>query len=115
MFLSDLSIRRPVFAAVLMLVLLTLGVASYRRLSVDLFPCGETPVPSIATVRAGAPPAPVDRAVSKPIEDAPSPIAGVRQGGSISREGLSQVWVVFHLEKGPDDAAQQARCKLAAI
>src|SRR5687768_13591714 len=115
MYLSDLSIRRPVFAAVLMLVLLTLGIASYRRLSVDLFPSVEIPVVSIVTVYTGASPAAVEREVSKPIEEAVNPIAGVRHVGSISREGVSQVWVEFQLEKDPDDAAQDARGKLAAI
>jgi len=115
MFLSDLSIKRPVFAAVMMLVLLTLGIASYRRLSVDLFPSVEIPVISIVTVYQGASPATVEREVSKPIEEAVNPIAGVRHVGSISREGVSQVWVEFQLETDPDDAAQDARGKLASI
>jgi hydrophobic/amphiphilic exporter-1 (mainly G- bacteria), HAE1 family len=46
MFLSDLSVRRPVFATVLMLALVTLGIFSYRRLAIDMFPDVEIPVPA---------------------------------------------------------------------
>jgi len=115
MFLSNLSIKRPVFATVMMLALLTLGVASYRRLPVDMFPSVEIPVISIVTVYQGASPETVEREVSKRIEEAVNPIAGVRHVGSISREGVSQVWVEFQLEVDPDDAAQDARAKVGAI
>lgn len=56
MFLSDLSIKRPVFATVLMLALVTLGVFSYRRLAIDMFPDIEIPVLSIITQYPGASP-----------------------------------------------------------
>jgi HAE1 family hydrophobic/amphiphilic exporter-1 len=115
MFLSDLSIKRPVFATVMMLALLTLGIASYRRLPVDLFPSVEIPVISVVTLYPGAAPETVEREVSKPIEEALNPIAGVRHVGSVSREGVSQVWVEFQLEVDPDDAAQDARSKLGAM
>jgi HAE1 family hydrophobic/amphiphilic exporter-1 len=115
MFLSNLSIKRPVFATVMMLALLTLGLASYRRLPIDMFPDVEIPVISVVTVYQGASPETVEREVSKRIEEAVNPIAGVRHIGSISREGVSQVWVEFELEVDPDQAAQDARAKVAAI
>ena len=68
MFLSDLSIRRPVFAAVIMLTLVTLGVFSYRRLGLDFFPNVEIPVVMITTTYPGASPETVEREVSKRID-----------------------------------------------
>ncbi|HEX7018909.1 MAG TPA: efflux RND transporter permease subunit, partial [Gemmatimonadaceae bacterium] len=115
MFLSNLSIKRPVFATVMMLALVTLGITSYRRLAIDLWPDVEIPVISIITVFPGASPATVEREVTKRIEEAINPIAGVRHVGSTSREGVSQVVVEFELEVNTDRAAQDARTKIAAI
>jgi HAE1 family hydrophobic/amphiphilic exporter-1 len=115
MFLSNLSIKRPVFAAVLMLSLVTLGIASYRRLAIDLYPNVEIPVITIVTVYPGGSPETVEREVSKRIEEAVHPIAGVRHVGSSSREGVSQIFVEFELEVSADRAVQDARTKIAAI
>ncbi len=115
MFLSDLSIKRPVLATVMMLALVTLGIFSYRRLAVDMFPDVEVPVLSVITVYPGAAPESVEREVSKAIEEAINPIAGVKDVGSYSREGVSQVWVEFELGVRVNDAAQEARAKIAAI
>ena len=115
MFLSNLSIKRPVLATVMMLALVTLGTASYRRLAIDLYPNVEIPVITIVTIFPGASPETVEREVSKRIEEAVNPIAGVRHVGSTSREGVSQVFVEFQLEVNTDRAAQDARTKIAAI
>jgi HAE1 family hydrophobic/amphiphilic exporter-1 len=115
MFLSNLSITRPVFATVLMLSLVTLGIASYRRLAIDLYPSVEIPVITIVTVYPGGSPEAVEREVSKRIEEAVHPIAGVRHVGSSSREGVSQIFVEFELEVSADRAVQDARTKIAAI
>ena len=115
MFLSDLSIKRPVLAAVMMLALVTLGVFSYRRLAVDMFPDVEIPVMSVVTIFPGAAPESVEREVSKPIEEAVNPIAGVKHVTSVSREGVSQVVVEFQVGVRINDAAQEARAKIAAI
>ena len=76
MFLSNLSIKRPVFATVLMLALVTLGLFSYRRLSIDMMPDVEIPILSIITVFPGASPETVEREVTKRIEEAVNPIPG---------------------------------------
>ena len=115
MFLSNLSIKRPVFAAVMMLALVTLGITSYLGLPVDLWPNVEIPVITIITVYPGASPEAVEREVSKRIEEAVNPIAGVKHLGSTSREGVSQIVVEFALEVSPDRAVQDARTKIAAI
>src|SRR5512147_1990416 len=98
MFISNLSIKRPVFAAVMMLALVTLGIASYRRLAIDMMPDVELPFVRIITVYEGASPDTVEREVSKKIEEAVNPIAGVKHVGSLSREGVSTVWIQFELD-----------------
>jgi HAE1 family hydrophobic/amphiphilic exporter-1 len=115
MFLSDLSIKRPVFAAVMMLGLVTLGVFSYRRLAIDLFPDVEIPVISIVTIYPGASPETIEREVTKRIEEAVNPIPGVKRVISSSREGVSNVMVQFQLEVKINEASQEARAKINAI
>ncbi|MHB1044444.1 MAG: efflux RND transporter permease subunit [Thermoanaerobaculia bacterium] len=115
MFLSDLSIKRPVFATVLMLALVTLGAFSYRRLAIDMFPDIEIPVLSVITQYPGASPETVEREVTKKLEQAVNPISGVKHVYSTSREGLSTVIVEFNLEVKINDAAQDARSKISAI
>ena len=115
MFLSNLSIKRPVFATVLMLVLVTLGLFSYRRLAVDMMPDIEIPIASILTEYPGASPEAVEREVSRKIEEAVNPIAGVRHVYSTSYEGLSNVMVEFELEVRINEASQEVRSKINAI
>jgi len=114
-FLSNLSIKRPVFAAVLMLALVTLGLFSYRRLAIDLWPNVEIPYVTVITTYAGAAPETVEREVSKRIEEAVNPIAGVKHVGSVSRESVSTVWIEFELGVDVAEAVQEARVKVAAI
>ena len=115
MFLSDLSIRRPVFAAVIMLTLVTLGVFSYRRLGLDFFPNVEIPVIIITTTYPGASPETVEREVTKRIEEAVNPIAGVKHVTSSSLEGVSFVMAQFQLEVRVNEAVQEARAKINAV
>ncbi len=115
MFLSNLSIKRPVFATVLMLALVTLGLFSYRRLAIDLMPDVEIPVLSIITVYPGAAPETVEREVTKRIEEAVNPIPGVKHVASTSREGLSSVIVEFNLEVKINEASSDARAKINGI
>src|SRR5512139_1302388 len=115
MFLSDLSIRRPVVATVMMLALVTIGMFSFRRLPVDLMPEVEIPVLSIITEYPGASPETVEREVSRKIEEAVNPIGGVKHVQSVSREGLSSVVVEFNLEIKVNDVSQEARAKINAV
>ncbi|MBP1635677.1 MAG: efflux pump, family, inner and outer membrane protein, partial [Acidobacteria bacterium] len=115
MFLSNLSIKRPVVATVMMLTLVTLGLFSWRRLPVDMMPEVEIPVLSIVAELPGASPETVEREVSKKIEEAVNPMAGVKHVNSISREGLAMIIVEFDLEIEVDAASQEARAKINAI
>src|SRR6266545_4581054 len=115
MILSDLSIKRPIFAAVIMLALVTLGLFSYRRLSVEMFPNVEFPVVSVVTTHSGASPETLEREVSKRIEEAVNQIAGAKHVFSTSRAGVSTVVVQFRLEEKVNDCAQEVRAKVSSI
>lgn len=115
MILSDLSIKRPVFAAVMMLALVALGFFSYKRLSVEMYPDVEMPVISIITKYPGASPETVEREVSRHIEEAVNQIAGIRHVYSYSRESVSTVVAEFRLEERINDVAQEARAKVSSI
>lgn len=115
MFLSDLSIRRPVFATMMMLALVVLGLFSYRRLSIDLFPNVEFPVLVIQTKYSGASPESVERDVTKKIEEAVNPVSGVKEISSTSTEGFSTIVVQFNLGTKIMDAQADVRAKIDAI
>jgi hydrophobic/amphiphilic exporter-1 (mainly G- bacteria), HAE1 family len=115
MFLSNLSIKRPIFATVMMLALVTLGIFSYRRLAIDMYPDVEIPVLSIVTKFPGASPETVEREVTKRIEEVVNPIPGVKHVISVSRESVSQVVVEFQLEVRINEASQEARAKVNTI
>jgi len=115
MLLSDLSIKRPIFASVMMLALVTLGIFSYRRLAIDMYPDVEIPVLSVVTKYPGASPETVEREVTKRIEEAVNPISGVKHVMSTSRESVSTVVVEFNLEVKINEASQEARAKINAI
>ncbi|MFN0172601.1 MAG: efflux RND transporter permease subunit [Bryobacteraceae bacterium] len=113
--LAEICIRRPVFATMLIMALLVLGLASYGRLGVDLFPKIEFPIVTITTTLRGAAPEEVETQVSKRIEEAVNTISGIDELRSISAEGVSQVFVTFVLEKDSEVAAQEVRDKVSAI
>jgi len=115
MFLSDLSIKQPVFATMMMVALVVLGIFSYRGLSTDLFPDVELPVVSIVTVYPGVAPETVETEVTKRIEEVINPIEGVRHITSTTSEGFSSVLVEFELGTNIHTAAQDVRSKVGAL
>jgi hydrophobic/amphiphilic exporter-1 (mainly G- bacteria), HAE1 family len=114
-FLSDLSIRRPVFATMMMLALVVLGLFSYRRLNIDQFPDVEFPVLVIQTRYTGASPESVEREVTKKIEEQVNTVEGVKQIQSTSTEGFSTIVVLFNLGTKVMDAQADVRAKIDAI
>jgi HAE1 family hydrophobic/amphiphilic exporter-1 len=115
MILSNTSIKRPIFATVMILALVVLGIFSYRRLSVEMFPNVEFPVISVVTTFPGASPETVERELSKRIEEAVNQVAGVKHVFSTSRESVSTVVVQFRLEEKVNDCAQEVRAKISSI
>jgi HAE1 family hydrophobic/amphiphilic exporter-1 len=115
MILSDISIKRPVFATMLMVALVVLGVVSYGRLAIDEYPDITNPVVIVQTSYPGASPEVVERELSKPIEEAVNTVQGIREVTSTSFEGGSNVRVLLELETNPMEALQDVQAKVARI
>src|SRR5713226_3123298 len=109
--LAALCIRRPVFATMLIMCLVVMGIAAYQRLGVDFFPKIDFPTVTITTTLRGAAPEEVETQVTKRIEEAVNTISGIDEMRSVSAEGVSQVFITFALEKDPEVGAQEVRDK----
>ncbi len=115
MFLADVSIKRPVFATMMMLALVVLGVVSYRRLAIDEYPDITYPVVSVSTSYPGASPEVMERDVSRPIEEALNTVQGIRELTSTSFEGSSNVRVTLQLGTNPMEAQQDVLSKVGRV
>ena len=111
--LPDLSIRRPVLATVMSLVIVLVGLISYDRLAVRLIPDVDEPIVTVATIYPGANAQVIESQITKPIEDALSGIEGIDFISSVSRAESSQVTVRFKLDRDPDAAAGDVRDRVA--
>ena len=111
--LSTISIQRPVFATVLNLVILLIGIICYQRLAVRLIPNVDVPVVTVATFYPGANAQVIESQITKPIEDSLSGIEGIDFIRSVSRAELSQVTVRFRLDRDADAAASDVRDRVA--
>src|SRR5512138_2055933 len=114
MFLTEISIRRPVFTAMVTVALMTLGVLGARNLGVDLYPKVDFPVTVIVTPYPGAGPEEVEQLVTKPVEEAVSAINGIEKVRSFSRDSVSTVIVEFGLKTDAKEASSDVRDRLAA-
>ena len=115
MILADVSIRRPVFATMMMVTLVVLGVVSYGRLAIDEYPDITYPVVLTQTAYPGASPEVVMREVSKPIEEALNTVQGIREVTSTSLEGSSLVRLQMELGADVMAAQQEVSAKVARI
>jgi HAE1 family hydrophobic/amphiphilic exporter-1 len=115
MFLSDISIKRPVFATMMMVALVVLGIVSYQRLAIDEYPDITYPVVIAQTQYPGASPEVMMRDVSKPIEEALNTVQGIKEITSTSLEGISIVRVQFNLGVDVAAAQQDVQSKVARI
>ncbi|WP_437334463.1 efflux RND transporter permease subunit [Sorangium sp. So ce394] len=113
--LARVCVKRPVFASVLMLVIVVLGAAGYTRLGLDQFPDIDVPYVVVTTRLDGAAPEEVETEISDRIEGAVNTISGIEDLRSTSSQGVSQVVVGFTLEKDADVAAQEVRDKISAV
>ena len=115
MVLSDLSIRRPVLATVMSLMLILIGIISYQRLSVREYPNIDAPVVSVRTVYTGASAEIIESQVTRPLEDSLAGIEGIKTIKSVSREEVSQITVEFILARDPDNAASDVRDRVSRV
>jgi len=115
MTLPEICIRRPVFATVLSLVILLIGLISYQRLAIREYPRIDDPIVSVSTTYRGASAEVIESQVTKIIEDSLSGIEGVQQMTSQSRSERSQITVRFRLSRDPDSAAADVRDKVSRV
>lgn len=113
--LSDLSIRRPVFAAMLSLALVLFGVLGYQRLSVRELPDIDPPIISVRTVLRGANPRVMESSVTDVLEEELSTLEGLRTLTSSSSEQSSNIVLEFNLDRDVETAAQDVRDKVSRV
>ena len=113
--LAEVSIRRPVFASMIILALVVVGVASYFRLGVDRFPSVDLPTVSVRTTLPGASPEEVETIISQPIEEVVNTVEGIDELRSVSGRGTSFVMATFNLNRDIDVAAQDVRDRVATV
>src|SRR6266581_2223213 len=113
--LAEVCVRRPVFATMLVLTFVVLGVFSYTQLRIDQFPKIDLPTVTVRTVLQGASPEEVESQITKPIEEVINTVSGIDELRSTTLEGVSLVVVQFVLDKNADVAAQEVRDKVATI
>lgn len=112
MFLSDTSVKKPVFATIITLALIFFGILGYQRVGIDLYPKVDFPVVTITTTLFGAAPEVMDTDVTDPIEEQVNTIEGVKHITSSSGYGFSQIVVEFELYRNIDLVVQDVRAKV---
>lgn len=115
MFLTRISVNQPVFATMVMVALMVVGVFSYSRLPVEQFPDIDFPVVAVVTSYSGASPEAVEADIIEPIEDTISTLSGVDTISSTALTGSSLVLIQFDLEVESAAAVQDVRDRVSAI
>src|SRR5690242_14557745 len=113
--LAQLCVRRPVFATMLILSLVVVGIFCYFGLGVDLFPKVDIPTVAVVIANPGASPEEIETEISRKVEDAINTISQIDEIRSTSSEGQSLVLVTFELSKDGDIATQEVQNKVNAI
>ncbi len=115
MSLIEICVRRPVFATMLIVSLVVMGLASFRELGLDVFPKVDLPTVTVTTRLEGASPEEIESTITKRIEEAVNTINGIDELRSTTLEGQSQVFVTFVLERNIDEAANDVREKVGTV
>src|ERR1039458_1379791 len=113
--LAQLCVRRPVFATMLVMSLVVVGIFCYFTLGVDLFPKVDIPTVLVIIANPGASPEEIETEIAKKVEDTVNTISQVDEVRSTSSEGQSLVIIQFELSKNGDVAAQEVQNKVNLI
>jgi HAE1 family hydrophobic/amphiphilic exporter-1 len=113
--LAEICIRRPVFAAMIVLSLVVVGAASYFRLGVDRFPSVDLPTVIVRVNLPGASPEEIESEVSRRVEEVVNTVEGIDQLRSVSGPGTSLVIATFKLERDIESAAQDVRDRVSTV
>jgi multidrug efflux pump subunit AcrB len=115
MWITRVSIQHPVFATMVMVALMVMGLFSYSKLGVEQMPDVEFPGAWVEVMYPGASPEAVEREILKPLEEAANSVAGARRILSRAQEGRAALSVEFALDTDMNRAMQDLRDRLAAI
>ena len=115
MVLSDICIRRPVFATVMSLIIVLIGLVSFSKLAIREYPKIDEPVVTVETRYPGASSEVVESQITKPLEDSLAGIDGIDVLTSISRAEQSQITVRFRLDKDPNAGANDVRDRVSRV
>ena len=115
MMLSDVAVRRPVFAAVAAIVLCVIGAAAFFFLPVRELPDVDPPIVSVSTNYPGATAEVIESRITEPIEQRIAGIQGIERVTSSSRDGRSRVSIEFSLDRNIDDAANDVRDRISRV
>ncbi|ENV04797.1 efflux RND transporter permease subunit [Acinetobacter sp. NIPH 817] len=115
MWFTRISVKYPVFTIMMMLSLMVLGLASWKRMTVEEFPNVDFPFVVVTTQYAGASPEAVESDITKKLEDQINTISGIKQITSRSSEGFSMIVAEFNLDTSSALAAQDVRDKIAPV
>ncbi|GIU11824.1 efflux RND transporter permease subunit [Shewanella glacialipiscicola] len=115
MILTDLSVKRPVFASVISLLLVAFGLVSFGKLPLREYPNIDPPVVSIDTNYRGASAAVVESRITQLIEDRISGVEGIRHVSSSSSDGRSSVTLEFDISRNIEDAANDIRDRISGL
>ena len=113
--IANISIKRPVFISVIMIVLTILGFVSYKGLALNDMPNADLPYVSVSVTENGATPENIESKITKQVEDAAQQISGVQNITSNVSSGVSQTTIEFDLSVNGETAAQQVRDKISSI
>ncbi|HUR99635.1 MAG TPA: efflux RND transporter permease subunit [Pyrinomonadaceae bacterium] len=113
--LAEICVKRPVFATMLVLSLVVVGLFSFLSLGVDLFPKIDFPTVTITVLNPGASPEEIETEITDKVEEAVNTISGIDELRSTSVEGISQVFVAFVLEKDVNVAAQEVENRVQTV
>lgn len=113
--LSDISVRRPVFAAVMAILLTIVGIVAFMSLSVREYPDTDPPIVSVQTTYTGAAASVVEARITQPIEEVLSGIEGIETITSRSRDGSSDISIEFRPGRDIDAAANDVRDRVSSV
>jgi len=115
MFVTNISIKRPVFISVIIMVFILIGFMCYRGLNINDMPQADFPYVTVSITQHGVAPDQMETNVAKKVEESIGQISGVKHVYTNISEGVCNVIVEFALETSPDVAAQEVRDKVTSI
>ena len=113
MHISEITVRRPVLAAVISMFLVLIGLVSYDKLSIREYPDIDKPVVTVSTVYRGASAEIVERDITQILEDSLSGISNIKEITSTSKDEISQIRIEFNLSRDMESAANDVREKVS--